>query len=174
MTAGVDQDTLRRFIFTPLNAEHFAPYGSVIEASSEPGIRVNQGRGLRHDLPVDLDGVGSLRVAAFNVSVSQLPLTVTLFERHPLSVQIFIPMLCTRYAVIVAPNDADGRPDCDRAEAFLAHAGQGLIYNRNVWHHPISAIDSDAQFTMMIREEGSDRDCVVNTLAKALLCDEPT
>ena len=71
---------------------------------------------------------------------------VKLLERHPYTNQAFIPMggspiaaqdsivdPGTRYLVIVALNDEAGMPNLTTMRAFIASAGQGIVYNTGTW-----------------------------------------
>lgn len=71
---------------------------------------------------------------------------VKLLERHPYTNQAFIPMggspiaapdsiadPGTRYLVIVALNDDDGMPNLKTMRAFIASAGQGIVYSTGTW-----------------------------------------
>ncbi len=156
----------------PLLPEAFRPFGDVIAFPPHGGLPVNQGRGLRHNIPVpwSMRATDAPALALYGIRASVLPLAVTVFECHPRSFQIFLPMLCQRYAVIVAPSTASGLPDRAQAIAFIGAAGQGVLYHAGVWHHPIVALDSDAQFAMLMHEGGTQEDCVTHTLAVPLIC----
>ena len=100
----------------PLTAERFASFGTVLEAGNRTGRLVNQGRARR------LEGIRpflqppAMRpvVDLYQIDHSYLPFKVSCFERHPLSDQVFTPMECARYLVIVTPDDAIGQPDLSR------------------------------------------------------------
>jgi ureidoglycolate lyase len=159
----------------PLVREAFQPFGEMIVLPPSGGLPVNQGRGLRHDVSApwgDSLADTAPTLALYGIRVSALPLKVTLFERHPRSVQIFLPMVCQRYAVVVAPSTAAGLPDSAHAVAFIGSAGQGVLYHAGVWHHPIVALDSDAQFAMLMQENGTAEDCVTHTLSVPLICEQ--
>ena len=164
-----------RLLARPLTGPGFAPFGEVIELPPGGGMSVNQGRGLRFDPPAGLAGLegdAPLRLALYRVAPSVLPLEVALLERHPFSAQIFLPMVCEGYAIVVAPRSGDGTPDLDAACAFIARPGQGVLYGRDVWHHPIVALHSTAQFAMLIRENGEPDNCIEFHLPHALLVAE--
>jgi Ureidoglycolate lyase len=36
---------------------------------------------------------------------------------------------------------ADGKPDLDKVQAFIAMGNQGIVYEANRWHSPMCAID---------------------------------
>ena len=145
----------------PLSAEPFAPFGSVIEIGTRTGRPVNQGRAQRIDGTRALahaDGTTPV-VDLYRVETSSLPFTVDCLERHPLSCQIFTPMRCARYLVIVAPADAAGKPDLARALAFAGAQDQAICYGAGVWHAPMIALDEIAIMTMTMWEAGDARDC---------------
>jgi ureidoglycolate lyase len=68
-------------------------------------------------------------------------------------------MACARYLVIVAPDDASGRPDLSQVSAFVAQPTQGVCYRRGTWHAPMIALDASALMTMLMWEARDSRDC---------------
>jgi ureidoglycolate lyase len=81
--------------------------------------------------------------------------------------------VCTRFLIVVAPTAADGGPDVDGLRAFVCGPGQGITYRAGVWHHPIIAVDGDADFAMLAWEDGSALDCVEQPLPAPVLVVEP-
>ncbi|MEH2512850.1 ureidoglycolate lyase [Nitrobacteraceae bacterium AZCC 1564] len=144
-----------------LTAARFSAFGTVLEAGNQAGRLVNQGRARR------LEGIRAFSHERGNVPVvdlyqvdrSDLPFKVTCFERHPLSDQVFTPMACARYLVIVAPDDANGQPDLSKVSAFVAQSTQGICYRRGTWHAPMIALDAPALMSMLMWEAGDSRDC---------------
>lgn len=150
----------------PLSVEAFEPFGDVVSAGLRAGLSANQGTATRFDWCTEL--VNARAQAKANVSVFRsvakaLPFTLKLLEHHPYSTQAFLPMVCTRYLVCVAPT-VDGGPDVRGLRAFLCQPGQGINYRVGVWHHPIIALESDADFVMVAFEDGTRDDCIVKTL----------
>ena len=155
----------------PLTAEAFAPFGDVVSAGLKAGSSANQGTAVRFDwsAKLDSDRAGARpNLAVFRSTPQPLPFTVKLLEHHPHSSQAFLPMVCARFLVIVAPTARDGGPDVSRVEAFVCGPGQGVNYHRGTWHHPIIALDAPAEFAMLAWEDGSVGDCVERTLAPHL------
>jgi ureidoglycolate hydrolase len=145
----------------PLTAAGFSAFGTVLEAGDRTGRLVNQGRARR------LEGIRTFShqpamkpvVDLYQVDRSYLPFKVSCFERHPLSDQIFTPMECAHYLVIVAPDGTNRQPDLSRVSAFVAQSTQGVCYRRGTWHAPMIALDAPALMTMLMWELGDSRDC---------------
>lgn len=178
----------------PLTPEAFAPFGQVVQAYADvnavPSPRTtritgaNQGTAIKfHKLallessyPAGADATAGLSVYRCNpIDVLTGGLwTVKLLERHPYTNQAFIPMGAgeelpqpgTRYLVIVALNGEGDRPDLATMRAFVAHAGQGVVYNTGLWHHPMAVIDKAMDFTCVETQigDGSDADCEIVNL----------
>ena len=88
----------------------------------------------------------------------RLPLRIERLERHPYSAQTFIPLAVSRYLIVVAPQAEGGQPDTAGLQAFIAAGSKGVCYRRGVWHHGLTALDTPAEFAilMSMRGEGDD------------------
>jgi len=137
----------------PLRAEAFAPFGDVLDGPAAPGRRFFA-NGLANRRP---GATPSLAVACVP-PLASLPLMATRMERHEFSSQSFLALDVARWLVIVAPKAADGRPDTARARAFLAGPGQGVTYRLDTWHHPLTVLDRQARFAVLIWLEHSQTD----------------
>jgi ureidoglycolate lyase len=147
----------------PLTVDAFRPFGSVVSAGLSAGASANQGTAVRFDFCAPLASTrpgARPNLAVFRSTMKTLPWPLRLFERHPCSTQTFLPMVCRRYLIAVAPTLGDGSPDVAHARAFLCRPGQGISYGVGVWHHPILALDDDADFAMLAWEDGTALDCV--------------
>jgi ureidoglycolate lyase len=165
-------NSARSLLAEPLTAVAFAPFGAVVSAGLRAGKSANQGTAVRFDFCAELTTTrpaARANLAVFRSTQKVLPFELRLFERHPCSTQTFLPMVCRRFLICVAPTAADGSPDVDHARAFLCGPGQGISYGVNVWHHPIIALDDDADFAMLAWEEGSALDCIEQPLSAPLL-----
>ncbi len=154
-------------VAAPLQVEAFAPFGQIVAADLHAGKSANQGTAVRFDWIANVAGTrpsARANVAVFRSVAKSLPFAVKLLERHPCSSQMFIPMKCARFMVIVCPSRDDGLPHLPGLQAFVCEAGQGFNYNPNVWHHPIIALDAPAELMMLAFEDGSARDCEEWTL----------
>jgi ureidoglycolate lyase len=141
---------LSRIIRTePLTADAFAPVGAVREASGEPDRMINQGLcGRWHDLARLELRDGRLGISLFKAEPRALPYRLEMMERHPDGPQAFIPMSEQPFLVTVAPDDR-GRPGAPRA--FLTAPGQGVSYQRNVWHGVLAPLAPPGLFAVVDR-----------------------
>ncbi|KAI5293199.1 Saccharopine dehydrogenase [NADP(+), L-glutamate-forming] [Ascosphaera acerosa] len=126
-------------------------------------------------------------------------LDVPVLERHPYTTQTFVPMALspardaeTYYLVVVAPTLAGEEavaatpagqtvtvrdpPDLARAQAFVAHGGQGVTYAPGTWHAPMAVIGADrVDFAVMQFANGvADDDCQEVALAAPLAVEAET
>jgi ureidoglycolate lyase len=145
--------TLREIIAEPLVEAEFAPFGQVVETPDAPGREFFSAEleNARPDAHVDLS------VATLEPLV-ELPLTITLMERHPYSSQTFLPLGASRYFVIVAPDAPDGGPDMGAVRAFIADGRQGVTYRRGTWHHGMTVLDTIARMAVLMWRDGSRDD----------------
>ncbi|KAH9832168.1 allantoicase [Rhodofomes roseus] len=166
----------------PLTPEAFAPFGQVIQAYSDlnavPSPRstritgANQGTAVKfHKLallesayPADTGATTGLSVYRCKpIDAQGGHWDVKLLERHPCTNQAFIPMgrgedldkPGETYLVIVAKNGSDDKPDLPTMRAFVATAGQGIVYDTGIWHHPMAVIDQTMDFTCVETQVGN-------------------
>ncbi|MBS1149610.1 MAG: allA [Myxococcaceae bacterium] len=156
----------------PLTAEAFAAFGEVVSVGNQGGTSANGGTAQRFDYTASLQsqrpGAKANMVTVSCVPVS-LPLPLKLLEKHPHSSQTFIPMVCSRYLICVAPTARDGSPELSGLKAFIGEPGQAINYHPGIWHHPLVVLDSPAQFAMLVWEDGSTEDCVLFPLTQPQL-----
>jgi ureidoglycolate lyase len=69
-------------------------------------------------------------------------------ERHPLGSQMFYPLQDRPWLVLVAEDVQD----MASYRAFTASGRQGVNYARNVWHHPLLALDPESRFLILDRK----------------------
>ena len=104
----------------PLTKEAFAPFGEVIDTSSEPLI-INQGYARRFNNLCSVDVAregGETNVSIFIARARVLPLALTMMERHPLGSQSFTPLQDTPWLAVVCMDPED-------AASFRAFAATG-------------------------------------------------
>ena len=135
----------------PLTAEAFAPFGQVIETEGAHHFPINNGMTERfHDLArVQLAGENSRPlISIFRGQPYQLPLLLSLVERHPLGSQAFYPLSAHPWLVIVA-EDQDGLPV--RLRAFEPRPGQGVNIAINTWHGVLTPLEQTGHFLVVDR-----------------------
>ncbi|MBL8743813.1 MAG: ureidoglycolate lyase [Myxococcales bacterium] len=162
---------MRTLTIEPLTQERFGPFGDVVSAGLGAGKDANQGTAVRFDWTSKLESSRPHANANLVVARCQpktLPFEVKLLERHPCSTQAFIPMSCARYLVVVALAQEDGSPNLDSLRAFECRPGQGINYRRNVWHHPMIALDEPADFAMLVWEDNTADDCIEHWLSSPI------
>lgn len=154
----------------PLTAAAFAPFGEIITIEGKPATPVNEGRALRYDKLVNLTHQTEALLpglSIYQVAASTLPIAVDLFEQHPHSGQVFLPMMNGRFLVIVAP-DRDRQPDLDRARAFMPDLGIGVHYGPGIWHVPMTAVGADMLLAMLMWE-GRETPTIEHRLSDPIL-----
>lgn len=135
----------------PLTREAFQPFGEVIEMEGSAHITINQGFAERfNDLAhVDVAAEGGFpNVSLFLGTPPALPIEIKLMERHPLGSQLFYPLQDRPWLVVVAEDVRD----MASYRAFTASGRQGVNYARNVWHHPLLALDPESRFIVLDRK----------------------
>ncbi len=135
----------------PLTKAAFAPFGDVVETEGAERRLINNGTTERfHDLAhVEAAGTGArVLVNIFRGQAFAPPVDIAMMERHPFGSQAFIPLNGRPFLVVVAEDDG-GRPA--RPRVFLARGDQGVNYARNVWHHPLLALEQASDFLVVDR-----------------------
>jgi ureidoglycolate lyase len=138
-------------LIEPLTAAAFAPFGQVIEMAGAQHYPINGGMTERyHDLAkVELGGVHARPlISLFRGQPYDLPLDLTMVERHPLGSQAFYPLSERPFLVIVA-GDISGTPDTPRA--FLTVPGQGVNIAMNTWHGVLTPLQAASDFLVVDR-----------------------
>jgi ureidoglycolate lyase len=146
-----------------IDPARYAPYGSVVSARAVEDARsANHGTALAWDALatlMNLRGEGArataslFRCRAFTDEV----LDVRLLERHPESTQMFVPMRASRFLLVVALGGEE--PDLSTLSAFVVEGPQAITYAPGVWHHPMVALDSEADFVNLLFTDGTEGDC---------------
>ena len=138
-------------LIEPLTSAAFAPFGQVIETAGANHYPINNGMTERyHDLArVELGGVHPRPlISIFHGQPYELPLTLTLVERHPLGSQAFYPLSTNPWLVIVA-EDGGGSPT--RPRAFQPAPGQGVNIAMNTWHGVLTPLERESDFLVVDR-----------------------
>ncbi|MEM8794926.1 MAG: ureidoglycolate lyase [Pseudomonadota bacterium] len=144
-------------IIRPLTAVNFSPFGDVIDLSrSDIKTRaINDGTTTRfHRLStLETEGAPGI-VSIFRGQPRSFPYEIGMMERHPLGSQTFYP-LSNRPWLVIAAEDYHGPRT---PKVFLANGRQGITYRRNVWHHPLMALDEESDFLVIDRDDAESGD----------------
>ncbi len=146
-------NAMSRFLdIQPLTQSAFAPFGDVIEADPARMRLINGGTTERFHALATAEAAGEGARVVINLFRGQpraFPYDVTMMERHPFGSQSFSPISGRPFLVIVS-EDEGGRPG--RPRVFRARGDQGVNYRRNVWHHPLMALDEASDFLVVDRD----------------------
>lgn len=156
-------DDSRRLPIEPLTRAGFAPYGEVIDTVGSAPQSINGGTAQKFaDLArVEVEGDPSTALPALPPAATigiyralprTLPMQLLEVERHPLGSQAFVPLVPTRFLVVVA--GANEEPSAADLRVFLARGQQGVSLRAGVWHHALLALDFEADFLVVERACG--------------------
>ena len=136
-----------------LNATDFAPFGEVLLLPSAPE------RVYFQDAPTKLRPHAAASISTiFKAPSSGWPFKISVLERHEFSSQTFMPAQVHTWLIVVAPNNAEGKPDLDRVQAFLADDSQGITYLPNTWHHELTVFEEPARFHIFMWRDQTSSD----------------
>lgn len=144
----------------PLSRYNFKDFGEVVNMHDHDDVRkINYGMTKRFNNMACLDVLQENGRPLFNIFRSkpvELPFTVKVIERHPLSSQLFYPLGDQPFLVLVAgPGET---PTPDKLKLFITNGFQGVNYKRNVWHHYLMAVEQTADF-IVIDRGGEEKNC---------------
>ncbi|KAA8735406.1 ureidoglycolate lyase [Acinetobacter qingfengensis] len=158
----------------PLTKAAFAKFGDVIECEESEFFPINDGHTQRYHAlsTIQCEGEGSsVGITIFrNVITTDLPLKISMLERHPYGSQSFIPMARQKFLIIVALASNADQPDEQHIYAFESNGLQGVTYAKGVWHHPLLSYESPSDFLVVDRISGGENcdvyqlssPCVIN------------
>jgi len=153
----------RVLIAQALTPAAFAPFGDVIApARNGNSSPINEGTAQRFDDLTQLDvseqgGEACVTIFRTQDGTHVAPYALTMFERHLLGSQSFVPMAQGRVLVVV--TQGDDTPDEDAIQAFIVEPGQGVTLRRGVWHHPMITIGGADVF--VIERRAAQVDCEI-------------
>ncbi|WP_099867391.1 ureidoglycolate lyase [Pararhizobium haloflavum] len=142
---------MTRIAIEPLTRKAFAPFGDVIEMEGAVRFPINAGRCTRfHDLArIETAGEGARPIISIvRGEPYDLPLELTMVERHPFGSQAFVPLSDNPFLVVVA-EDTDNGPG--RLLAFRTAPGQGINIAMNVWHGILTPLGAISDFLVVDR-----------------------
>ncbi|WMS43548.1 ureidoglycolate lyase [Acuticoccus sp. MNP-M23] len=131
-------------------AENFAPFGAIVPA---PAV------GDRIPLPLSFDGEptdGEARMSLNSVLPPEAAVPLTI-ERHPFSVQVFVPLGDEPLLVVAAPPEIE-TPGAGDFTAFAIPPRHAVIYRVGTWHLGMASQTAPTTVAGFIRRiaDGSD------------------
>ncbi|WP_066631347.1 ureidoglycolate lyase [Bordetella sp. H567] len=142
---------LQHIAVRPDGDARLAPYGLVFPVT--PGDE---------RIPIPLDAIGAEARGAFTATVirarsSRAAGPLGILERHPYSVQAFVPLGAYRLVAVAAPR---GQPPTRLGQLTAIHipAGWGFAWHPGVWHTGMMGDGMDAALVSMVRRmpDGAD------------------
>ena len=137
----------------PLNPAAFAPFGEVIStATARDEYKINLGTTTRfHDISrVDVGDEGGIPIISiFRGTPRPMPIEIKMMERHPLGSQASVPRSGQKFLIVVA--EGSDTPALEDLRAFISDGTQGVTYAKNVWHHPLLALEPESDFLIVDR-----------------------
>lgn len=154
---------MRRVRAEAITEARYAPYGDLVRAGD-----ASRARAANHGTAAAWDALATLvnrRGEAARATASLFRcaphrdalLPLRWLERHPASTQMFVPMRADRYLVVVARGGDE--PDLATIAAFVVEGAQAITYAPGIWHHPMVALDREADFVNVVFGDGTDADC---------------
>lgn len=134
-----------------LTPEALTPWGQVLTSNGDPAQRDAYAAST-----ANLRDHAKLNITFMRVA-ERTPV-IAAMERHPHSMQLFVPMNGARYLVAVCPSRADGGPDTDNIRAFVADGGQAVNYDAGSWHGPLCVLDQPGDFVMIRHDDEGPED----------------
>ncbi|OYU19771.1 MAG: Ureidoglycolate hydrolase [Rhodobacteraceae bacterium PARR1] len=137
---------MRQITTEPLTATAFAPYGDVLDATSDFRL-INAGLCRRHHdrAQMDFGPDGRAGISIFDATPRSLPYAFDLIERHPDGSQAFLPMTEHPFLVIVS-DGPDATP-----RAFITDGAQGINLHRGTWHGVLTPLHAPGRFAVVDR-----------------------
>jgi ureidoglycolate lyase len=172
MSASATAQKARDTVLRVGRSDLFAPFGTIVEMV-EPATPVNGGTALRYDVDVfrasEVKAGFGLVTSIYDADAQKLPFPISMLERHPNSRQLIVPIKGEGHTAIVCLSGPDGGPDLGTLSAFRLTARQGVIYDEGLWHHPILALVSRAQFLVQSWQDGTEGDCEIVSIAPTMI-----
>jgi ureidoglycolate lyase len=125
----------------PMTRESFAPFGVLIDS--------------RGSVEIDLGaGVPSLTGA----TAEWRPFRFDFMARHRKTMQVFSPLVSSRFVIAVAPPNEGSAPDVESVVAFLVDGRLPYAYHKGTWHTPPFPVNEWASYLVVDRAGTLDDD----------------
>jgi ureidoglycolate lyase len=125
----------------PMTREAFAPFGVLIDS--------------RGSVEIDL---GSGAPSLTGATSERRPFRFDFMARHRRTMQVFSPLVSSRFVIAVAPPNDAAAPDVERIAAFLVDGRLPYAYHKGTWHTPPFPIEEWASYLVVDRAGTLDDD----------------
>jgi ureidoglycolate lyase len=144
---------MKRLKIEPISAETFAPFGQLLRPAPPGSDRQELIDELQNDR-----ASARPRLSIATTEPKALPLTALKMERHVHSSQVFAPLDCANYLVVVAPHGDGEMPDLEKVRAFRVPGDTAINYKADTWHHPLTPLERVGRFAILTFIDGSASD----------------
>ena len=132
--------------------DRFAPFGTCFRLVPAVG---------RIEVPLQFEGDKAVGTSTLTIIVAPFVGSmmggIRRIERHPFSVQAFLPLDAQPVVTFVAPP---GEPPhhVEQITAFVVPPGHGIAYRAGTWHSGLMGLEADVNVATFIRRiaDGSD------------------
>ena len=131
--------------------DRFAPFGICFSLVPTAG---------RIGIPLQFEGEKAVGASTLTIIVAPFARNmggISRIERHPFSVQAFLPLAAQPMVTFVAPP---GEPPhrVEQIAAFIVPAGHGIAYRAGTWHSGLMGLEGEVNVATFIRriDDGSD------------------
>jgi ureidoglycolate hydrolase len=129
----------------------FAPFGVCFSLLPMTG---------RVEVPLQFEGEPAAGTSALAIIVAPFARSmrgISRIERHPFSVQAFLPLSPRPMVTFVAPPGEPPR-HAEQIAAFVVPAGQGIAYRAGTWHSGFMGLEAAVNVASFVRRiaDGSD------------------
>tara|TARA_B110000438_G_C15657748_1_gene582449 strand:- start:97 stop:591 length:495 start_codon:yes stop_codon:yes gene_type:complete len=138
-----------------INKDNFLSYGDLITIRNKNSEHINNNTTQSFFDLANIEILGednNARLNIFSTKKRTFPLNIDMLEMHPLSSQVFLPMIKTDFIVLVAPINI--KPDINKIECFKISNGDGINFKSRVWHFPLISIQ-DAKFITIDKKDSN-------------------
>ena len=112
-----------------INKDNFLSYGDLITIRNKNSEHINNNTTQSFFDLANIEILGednNARLNIFSTKKRTFPLNIDMLEMHPLSSQVFLPMIKTDFIVLVAPINI--KPDINKIECFKISNGDGINF----------------------------------------------
>ena len=96
------------------------------------------------------------------------PLILDKVEQHQLTEEVLMALKGDFLVAAIPVDEKTGEPDCARARAFAVEQGEGILFNKGVWHWTPFPQGEEATVLVLFKEDTPAKDFTAFTLAEEI------